>query len=263
MTSEVTESSMSDAVQSPASLPKQRLAICTWIVCAICVLIFLGIMIEWDGESSEALTKWGYYTGFEVRDGALWGLFTSAFVHLDVLHLLFNIYWLYRLGSRLEQAIGSLWWLGFFSGANVITSAVQLAMTGDTGYGASGIGYALFGFMWMTRRRFTVFAEVLDPRTIALFLIWLVGCIFLTYAQAVNVGNAAHISGLLFGIALGASICEPRHRKSLMIAVAFWLLRRWWDCFGLHGPLNGQVGRLFAHMTKASLPKLRIGTKEA
>jgi hypothetical protein len=44
-----------------------------------------------------------------------------------------------------------------------------------------------------------LFKQVLAQRTMALFLIWLITGIALSALHVVNIGNVAHIAGLLFG----------------------------------------------------------------
>ena len=41
-----------------------------------------------------------------VADGAWWQLMTSAFTHVEVLHIAFNMFALYVLGPQLEMVIG-------------------------------------------------------------------------------------------------------------------------------------------------------------
>jgi rhomboid protease GluP len=54
---------------------------------------------------------------------------------------------------------------------------------------------------------------VLTPRTIQVFVVWLVGCAVATYLNVWEVGNAAHVTGLLFGAGVaGAFAFEFRPR---------------------------------------------------
>src|SRR5260370_41263524 len=88
------------AVETPTG--KRRYPVMTWVSCAICIVIFLGLLKQRDRYSWEALETWGCYPATKIRAGALWGFITSAFVHLELWHVAFNVYWLYVLGSRLE-----------------------------------------------------------------------------------------------------------------------------------------------------------------
>jgi GlpG protein len=204
---------------------KQAYPVLTLVSCAICVVVFIGLLNEPNASSWEALAKWGCYPPDKIHAGALWGFITSTFVHLELWHVAFNLYWLYVLGSRLERVIGSGRWLAFFLGAAFVSSGAEFAVAGTTGIGASGVAYALFGFMWVTRRRHPTFGAVLDARTIGLFFLWLVGCLIMTLTKTWEVGNAAHVAGLFFGAGLGAwMICERRRRLIKLGLAALFLM---------------------------------------
>jgi rhomboid protease GluP len=181
-----------------------------------CVAIYLGISAQGELESWEAISKFGYLPADSVWSGAWWALVSSALVHFELWHLGFNVYWLWVLGSRLECAIGSLRYLIFVVLSAFVSSSFQLAVSGDTGIGASGVVYAIFGFMWATRHRFSRFNEVLDSRTIQIFVVWMCGCIAATYFDVWAVGNAAHVSGLLFGGAVAGTFVL-RYRKRIAL----------------------------------------------
>jgi membrane associated rhomboid family serine protease len=68
-----------------------------------------------------------------IWDGAYWGVLRGVFVHLALWHLAFNMYWLWVLGSRLELAIGHIWFLVFFLTAGFVSSSFQLAVSDSTG----------------------------------------------------------------------------------------------------------------------------------
>lgn len=180
-----------------------------------CIGIFLGLSAKNDYESWETLSKFGYLPADSIWNGGYWALVTSAFVHFALWHVAFNVYWLWVLGSRLEQAIGSLRFLAFFVVSAIVSSSFQLSVSDSTGIGASGVVYAIFGFMWPTRYRYPHFNEVLDARTIQIFVIWLGGCVVATYLKVWDVGNAAHISGLLFGVAVAGAFVLQFNRRMM------------------------------------------------
>lgn len=183
----------------------------TWLAVAACLGVFVGITADPQRGTWAVLDKWGVRHAGEVWDGAYWSLVTSVLVHREVWHLAFNVYWLWVLGIRLEWALGHGRYLLFFLAAGLVSSAAQMAVSDTTGIGASGVGYAMFGFMWIARSRYPDFHDVLTPRTIELFILWLFACFALTYLDLVNVGNAAHVAGLLFGMAAAGSLAvKPR-----------------------------------------------------
>jgi GlpG protein len=185
-----------DKDPSPASVTRPWATLLSVIAC---IGIFAGLAAQNDYESPEALSKFGYLPADSIWNGGYWALVTSTFVHFEIWHLAFNVYWLWVLGGQLERAIGSLRFLAFFLVAAFVSSSFELAMSDGTGIGASGVVYAIFGFMWPARHRYPSFNTVLDTRTIQIFVFWLVGCVIATYLKIWEVGNAAHISGLLFG----------------------------------------------------------------
>jgi len=197
-----------------------------------CIGIFLGLAVQDDYESWETLSKFGYLPANSIWNGGYWALVTSAFVHLALWHVAFNVYWLWVLGSRLERAIGSLPFLAFFVVSASVSSSFQLAVSDGTGIGASGVVYAIFGFMWPTRHRYPQFNEALDARTIQIFVVWLIGCVVATYLKVWEVGNAAHISGLLFGGAVAGAFAlhfKPRLMFAGLVAlVVFSIIPLFW-----------------------------------
>jgi GlpG protein len=181
-----------------------------------CIGIHLGLAVEND-HSPGTLAKFGYLPADAIWRGGYWALVTSAFVHIELWHLAANVSLLWVLGSRLERAIGSLRYLAFVVLSAFVSSSIQLATSGTTGIGASGVGYAIFGFMWSTRWQYARFPEVINSRTIQSLNLWLVGCIVATWLGVWNVGNAAHVSGMLFG-AIAARAFVLRFQPRLMFA---------------------------------------------
>src|SRR3982751_3866339 len=196
-----------------AALPPRGFPIFAWLACAVCIVIFLGLNSEKHIQSWEAFARWGCYPPERIYSGAYWGFITSAFVHEQLWHVAFNVYWLYLLGTKLELGIGHAKFVAFILAAAFVSSGAEFAIAGTTGIGASGFVYAIFGLMWLTRGRFSAYAGTPDRRTIRLFLVWLVACVAMTLIGIMNVANAAHIAGLLFGMGIGVCVVYPRWRR--------------------------------------------------
>jgi membrane associated rhomboid family serine protease len=195
-----------EPVAAAASVPADlaRVPVLTAVLCAVCVAVFAGITATGAQKSWETLAVWGLLTASAIWDGDHWALVTSNFVHFDPLHLAFNVYWLWQLGAAVERRIGRARWLGFVVAAAVLSSTGQLAASGTTGHGASGVVYALFGYMWMGRRLVPSFASILRPQLVQIVWFWLVGCMVATRLGIANVANGGHVGGLVFGLLAGA-----------------------------------------------------------
>jgi rhomboid protease GluP len=194
------------------------------IAIAVCVVVFLGLNAEARLDSWATLTKWGCLPATSIRNGAIWGLITCAFVHMALWHVAFNMYWLWVLGSRMERAIGSSRFLAFVLMTAFVSSSVQLAVSDQTGIGASGFVYGIFGFMWVARDRYPTFNEVLNQQTINVFVIWLFGCLAATYLKIWDVGNAAHFSGIIFGAAVANYFIVGYRRTGTLAGLAGMVL---------------------------------------
>lgn len=179
---------------------------------ALCVLGTLGYWaVAARGEEAiHALSRYGFVPPCQAFDGSRpWGLLLDIFPHVDLLHLIMNLSWLWPLGSALERSVKPLRMLLFVAAAAWISGGSQLLVS-DAGLGMSGVLYALVGFGWLTRGQYPALAAELTPSVMKLFLGWMVFCIVATALGLLNVGNGAHVGGLLFGLAVGALVRCPR-----------------------------------------------------
>jgi len=183
----------------------QRTPFLSLLAVAAAVVVFIGMTIDTPSRW-EDFQRFGYFAADAIWRGAYWGLVTSAFVHGDLLHLIFNVYWLWNLGGPLERIVGPVRFLVLLLASAFVSASIQLSTSDDTGIGASGIAYALFGFLWVAQRRQARFRGLIDERTTQVFLLWLVACFPLTYLGILNIANAAHVGGLLFGAATAATL---------------------------------------------------------
>jgi GlpG protein len=150
-----------------------------------------------------------------LRRGQVWRLITPVFIHFGIMHLLFNLYAFYNLGGVLEAVRGSRWLLVFFILSGIASNVCQYVADYATGGalnwfgGLSGVLYALFGYLWMRSRYSPLPGIHLHPDVVIMMIIWLFLCMTGALGQ---IANTAHVSGLLFGMAVG---------------IAPYLLRRW------------------------------------
>jgi len=170
-------------------------------------LLALGATIAWWSKAKlnmEALT-----TGPEIALGEYWRLATSILLHVSAYHLIFNLYWLWVFGSLIESIFGHFKMLVIILLLAVGSGAAEYAFL-EGGVGLSGVGYGLFGLLWVLSRHDRRFEDVMDLNTIVLFAAWFLICIVLTQTGVMRVGNIAHGAGAVLGAILGYAIAGPR-----------------------------------------------------
>jgi GlpG protein len=138
----------------------------------------------------------------EIRAGQVWRLITPIFVHFGPIHLLFNMMWLYDLGSMIELRRGT-----FKLGLMVLILGVasnvgQYVLAGPYFGGMSGVLYGLFGYIWLRGRCEPFSGLALSPTTVWMMLAWYFLCLF---GVIPNVANIAHTAGLVLGALWGAA----------------------------------------------------------
>jgi GlpG protein len=138
----------------------------------------------------------------EVRSGQLWRLFTPMLLHLGMLHLLFDMYWLYILGSLIEVRRGTLILAMLVFGSELVTALSQAAVGAPNFAGMSGVDYALFGYCWIKTRFDPGSGIFIDSQTVLMMMIWLLICLF-NLSGMPQTANAAHVSGLAAGLLFG------------------------------------------------------------
>jgi GlpG protein len=177
----------------------------TVLVCAAAIIVW---MVEASGRSCARMNM-----DVLAFHGEPWRIFTSALPHVGIIHLAFNVYWTWHFGGILERRFGSpalaLFVLLFDAGATL----AEFAMFG-AGVGLSGVGYGLFGLLWMLQTRDMSFFGVLHRNTIIGFVAWFFICILTTISGTYTVANAAHGAGALLGILVGLSVTSSGLRRA-------------------------------------------------
>jgi len=140
-------------------------------------------------------------SGFEqIQQGEIWRLVTPIFLHLSIWHLLFNMYWTFMLGRMVEWRLKTLRYALMVLVLAVTSNFTQAWISGPAGGGMSGVGYGLFGYIWMKSRFDPESGLYLEPQTVFLFIAWFFICMTGAFGP---IGNTAHGVGLGVGMALG------------------------------------------------------------
>jgi rhomboid protease GluP len=192
----------------------------TYAIIAINVVIFLirATSLQLD----EQIVLWGASRPSDVLvGGQVYRLFTAMFLHAsifnavggfalqNVLHLVFNMYLLYTVGSQVERLFGHvrfalIYVLGGLAGSVL---SVVLSETNNYSLGASGAVFAIIAaqFVYLYQHRKLLGARARAQMQSLVFL----AVINLIYGALTSVGrsiflvdNWAHLGGLIGGLVL-------------------------------------------------------------
>ena len=115
--------------------------IITYIMIALCVLVYIINLF-----TNNLLMVLGANVGFFVKAGQLCRLVTFMFLHVDVIHLLCNMYALYVVGPRVEDFFGKKKFLLIYFISGISASLLSVGLNENvSSVGASGAIFGLFG----------------------------------------------------------------------------------------------------------------------
>ncbi|MFI9001474.1 rhomboid family intramembrane serine protease [Streptomyces sp. NPDC053541] len=145
-----------------------------------------------------------------VADGEWYRLITSAFLHQEAAHFLFNMLGLWVIGGIVEPELGRIRYtaLCLLSGLSGSAVVYLLSPENQGALGASGIVFGLIGAWVVLARRHRY-----DMRPVLIFVA--ISLVF-TFARP-GVSWQAHIGGLVAGALLTyAFVHAPRARRALV-----------------------------------------------
>jgi len=180
---------------------------------ALNIAMFVAELVLGGSTNPSTLHRLGALDLYSVRfEGEYWRLLSSLFLHYGALHLAFNLYALSIIGPGLEQAIGAIRFgicyllSGLGSGLGVLALHALGWNKADQLVGASGCVMGLVG-VWaglLLRHRH---APLAGRRLKSILVIIAIQTAF--DLSTPQISMAAHLSGLVTGVALGLLI-SPR-----------------------------------------------------
>lgn len=114
----------------------------TNLLIIINIITFLITVFDYD----NMILRFANYYEF-VKLGEVYRLITCAFLHANLIHLVFNMYALYNLGSQIEKYYGKGKYLIIYFGSALVGSLFSVVLTNNMSVGASGAIFGLFGAM--------------------------------------------------------------------------------------------------------------------
>ncbi|ROS01310.1 GlpG protein [Sinobacterium caligoides] len=149
--------------------------------------------------------------------GEYWRLLTPTFLHFGILHITFNVVWMWFFGHRIELLQGRSQLLILVMATALGANIAQYLMAPDTIFGGlSGVDAGLVGYVWVWSllrkgEDFTVPSSLIYMM-VAYLVIAATGVV--TLFSGTSVANAAHFGGLFSGMAVALLSAMLRVRYS-------------------------------------------------
>ena len=173
------------------------------------VLILISVVVFfWSGAGNHLeaihtlfISEYTRAAGLpEIRAGQVWRLFTPIFIHYGYVHILFNMLWLWDLGSMIETRQGSLQLALLVLIIAACSNVGQYFFSGPVFGGMSGVVYGLLGYVWLRGKFDPGSGLFVHPTTVWMMIAWFFLCLS---GVIPNVANMVHAIGLGMGVAWG------------------------------------------------------------
>jgi membrane associated rhomboid family serine protease len=196
---------------------------------------FFPALFGSSASLEETVLNYGMVPYFVLRGQLLYTIFTSMFLHADLIHLGGNMLFLYVFGDNVEDTFGHVRYLAFYLISGIAASATFIwaqLVSSDVAalwiptIGASGAIAGVLGAYMMLYPKARILTLVLIgwsfivPLPAVLFLgFWFVyqflyGILTLGVEAATGIAYWAHIGGFIAGIIFGLVWRGRRRRRS-------------------------------------------------
>ncbi len=215
ITSDINEKNKSNADKAE-EIFKPKMPIITYVLLGINILLF--IIMYLFGYRDYFIYNYAVH-GPSIRAGEYYRLLTGAFLHADILHILFNGYALYIIGSQIESYMGKTKYLIIYLGSAIFASLFSICFGDYASIGASGAIFGLMGALLYFGYHYRVYlGTALRSQIIPLIILNL--CLGFV---SEGIDNFAHIGGLIGGGLLTLSL-GVKYKSSRFEMVNGWIV---------------------------------------
>lgn len=182
--------------------------IVTYILIIICILMFF---ISGMGTDLNRLLKCGANIKILVQNGEVYRLFTCMFLHAGIIHLFFNMYSLYYIGTKVEDFFGKWKYLLIYLLSGICGSLLSIAFSADNviSVGASGAIFGLFGALLYFAYNYRGYiGTVIKSQILPIVIYNLILGFFIN-----GIDMMAHVGGLIGGIIVSNMLGTIENKK--------------------------------------------------
>ncbi|HLQ75819.1 MAG TPA: rhomboid family intramembrane serine protease [Terriglobia bacterium] len=202
---------------------RTRPVVVTYGFFALNILIFLLMSLAGGTENEATLLAFGVKANAQIDQGEIWRFVTPVFIHIGILHILFNSYAIWIIGPTVEKLYG---------GARFTLIYLVTGIAGvygsywyhprDISAGASGAIFGLFGALLVFGLKYRSSIPPMFQKAVGKGVLQVV-VINLVIGFLPGIDNSAHVSGLIMGAIVAAVI--PYQRPGSSTSSAFKIIQ--------------------------------------
>jgi rhomboid protease GluP len=236
ITSDINKKNEEDAYRAE-DIFKPKKPIITYLLIGINTVLFLLMYLIGNGSTSvNTLLNFGASHPELIRAGDYYRLISSAFLHIGVVHFLFNNYALYVIGPQLESFFGKTKFIIIYLFSAISGNLLSMIFNNSIGAGASGAIFGLLGSLLYFGYHYRVYlGSVIKSQIIPLILINL----FIGFTLE-GIDNAAHIGGLIGGVLITMAL-GIKYKTTTFEKVNGWIITAIFTAFLIYMAFIGAV----------------------
>jgi len=178
----------------------------TLIIANVLVYAYTAVVSGNPFTINEDVLLWLGQDNAFVMSGGYWQLFTSIFVHVNLLHLFGNMVFLLIFGIRAEDLFSTEEFFAIYFASGLLGNLLTLLMAPFiVSAGASGAIFGIFGAVVIYLRK--TFGESIIGALIFSFFL-------LVLSMSAGVNIIAHFGGLVAGLIIGYTLAKT-HKITL------------------------------------------------
>ena len=140
-------------------------------------------------------------------NGEYWRLFTPMFIHFGLIHLVFNLLWVWEVGRRIEIVSGTSVLLLIIIVSSLAANLFQYSISGPSFFGGmSGVVFGLFGYgavwSWLVPSKTIGLVPAIYKVMLGYLLLGFTG--IFSFLGLGDLANGAHLGGLIAGLLVGS-----------------------------------------------------------
>ena len=198
ITEEINSKNRRESIETDRIFEPKKIIV-NYVILGLLTLIFL---ISFLFNLDEYLISRFGVSGPLIRLGDYFRLLTGAFIHVDIIHLVFNGYALYVIGNQIENFYGKKKFIIIYLISALTGSLLSICMLNTFSNGASGAIFGLlgsllyFGFHYRVYFGSVILNKVLPVIIINLIIGFMIG----------GINNFSHIGGLIGGFLVSMAL---------------------------------------------------------